>query len=224
MKKLYRMLTVLVVAFGGLGTAQVATADVSYNVGYVSEYYFRGVLQKVSSASAGVDYEENGFYIGAWAADVGDGAEVDFYLGYGIETEAGFSASLGYTTYQYTGEFDDEYNEGNLNLGFGIFGFEYSFGTAGFNGEDADYDFYAGTLSFENGVYATYGHWDFDEGKIEFPGLSDGYFEIGYGTTVSEIDLGVALIFSGDEISDEEDTDGNADDSTAVVLSIGKSF
>ena len=80
------MLTVLVVAFGGLGTAQVATADVSYNVGYVSEYYFRGILQKSSSASAGIDYEEGGFYIGAWGADVGDGIEYDIYLGYGIET------------------------------------------------------------------------------------------------------------------------------------------
>ena len=71
------MLTVLVVAFGGLGTAQVATADLSYNIGYVSEYYFRGILQKSSSASAGIDYEENGFYIGAWGADVGDGIEYD---------------------------------------------------------------------------------------------------------------------------------------------------
>ena len=224
MKKLTKLLTLLVVAFGGLGVAKVASADVSYNVGYVSEYYFRGVLQKNSSASAGVDFEENGFYVGAWAADVGDGIEVDGYLGYGIETDAGFSASLGYTTYQYTGEFDDEYNEGNLNLGYGIFGFEYSFGTAGLNGEDADYDFYAGTLSFENGIYATYGYWDLDDGDIEFVGFSDGYFEIGYGTTVSEIDLGVALIFSGEDLSDEEDADGNSDDSTAVVLSIGKSF
>jgi hypothetical protein len=63
-----------------------------------------------------------------------------------------------------------------------------------------------------------------DDGDIEFVGFSDGYFEIGYGTTVSEIDLGVALIFSGEDLSDEEDADGNSDDSTAVVLSIGKSF
>ena len=139
MKKLYRMLTVLVVAFGGLGTAQVATADVSYYVGYVSEYYFRGILQKSSSASAGIDYEENGFYVGAWGADVGDGIEYDIYLGYGIETEAGFSASLGYTTYQYTGDtFDDEYNEGNLNLGYGIFSLEYSKGTCECFGAESD--------------------------------------------------------------------------------------
>lgn len=230
MKKLTKLLTVLVVAFGGLGVAKVASADVSYNVGYVSEYYFRGVLQKTSSASAGVDFEENGFYVGAWAADVGDGIEVDGYLGYGIETEAGFSGSLGYTYYGYTGEFDDKYGEGNLNLGYGLFGLEYSFGEAGFFGADVDYNFVAGTLSFENGIYATYGYWDIDAG-VDDAGdavgdISDGYFEIGYGTTLTdaEIDVGVALIFSGDEISDEVDSDGNADESTAIVFSIGKSF
>ena len=151
MKKLYRLLTVLVVAFGGLGTAQVATADVSYNVGYVSEYYFRGILQKSSSASAGIDYEEGGFYIGAWGADVGDGIEYDIYLGYGIETEAGLSASLGFTTYQYTGDtFDDEYNEGNLNLGYGIFSLEYKKGTSEGFGTPSDYDFIGVKLGFDN--------------------------------------------------------------------------
>ena len=140
MKKLTRLLMLMIVAFGGLGVAKIATAEVSYNVGYVSEYYFRGILQKSSSASAGIDYEENGFYLGAWGADVGDGIEVDVYLGYGIETEAGFTASLGYTTYQYTGDtFDDEYNEGNLNLGYGIFGLEYSKGTCGCFGAESDY-------------------------------------------------------------------------------------
>ena len=217
MKKLYRMLTVLVVAFGGLGTAQVATADVSYNVGYVSEYYFRGILQKNSSASAGIDYEENGFYIGAWGADVGDGIEYDIYLGYGIETEAGLSASLGFTTYQYTGDtFDDEYNEGNLNLGYGIFSLEYTKGTSEGFGTPSDYDFIAVTLGFDNGLYATAGFWG-DE--------SDGeYFEFGYGTTVAEIDLGVSLIFASDELSGEVDSDGEANEDTALVLSIGKSF
>ena len=211
------MLTVLVVAFGGLGTAQVATADVSYNVGYVSEYYFRGILQKSSSASAGIDYEENGFYIGAWGADVGDGIEYDIYLGYGIETEAGFSASLGYTSYQYTGDtFDDEYNEGNLNLGYGIFSLEYSKGTCECFGAASDYDFIGLPLGFDNGLSATAGFWG-DESDGEF-------FEFGYGTTVAEIDLGAAIIFASDELSFEVDSDGEANEDTALVLSIGKSF
>ena len=150
-------------------------------------------------------------------ADVGDGIEYDIYLGYGIETEAGFSASLGYTTYQYTGDtFDDEYNEGNLNLGYGIFSLEYSKGTCECFGAESDYDFIGLTLGFDNGLYATAGFWG-DE--------SDGeYFEFGYGTTVAEIDLGAAIIFASDELSFEVDSDGNANEDTALVLSIGKSF
>ena len=176
-----------------------------------------GFLQKNSSASAGIDYEENGFYIGAWGADVGDGIEYDIYLGYGIETEAGFSASLGYTTYQYTGDtFDDEYNEGNLNLGYGIFSLEYSKGTCECFGAESDYDFIGLTLSFDNGLYATAGfHGDESDGE---------YFEFGYGTTVAEIDLGASIIFASDELSGEVDSDGNANEDTALVLSIGKSF
>lgn len=217
MKQLTRLLTVLCVGLGGLATTQLVVADVSYNVGYVSEYYFRGILQKNSSASAGIDYEENGFYIGAWAADVGDGVEIDGYLGYGIETEAGVSASLGYTTYQYTGDtFDDEYNEGNLNLGYGIFSLEYSKGTCGCFGAESDYDFLGLNLSFDNGLYASAGFWG-DE--------SDGeYFEFGYGTTVAEIDLGASVIFASDELSFELDSDGKANDDTALILSIGKSW
>ena len=72
------------------------------------------------------------------------------------------------------------------------------------------------TLGFDNGLYATAGFWG-DESEGE-------YFEFGYGTTVAEIDLGVALIFASDELSGEVDSDGAANEDTALVLSIGKSF
>ncbi len=110
MKALTRLGAAAVIAASAFGaTNAYAEGEVSYNIGFVSEYYFRGIKQKDSSASAGMDYENGGFYIGTWAADVGDGLEVDGYFGYGIETEGGFSASLGFTGYYYTGEFDDTY-------------------------------------------------------------------------------------------------------------------
>ena len=56
------------------GTAQ---AELTGNLGFASEYHYRGILQKSSSASGGLDYEQGGFYAGTWAADVGDGLEVD---------------------------------------------------------------------------------------------------------------------------------------------------
>ena len=79
MKTLTKLLSAAAIAAGSLGVTAVASADVSYNVGYVSEYYYRGIYQKNSSASAGIDYEEGGFYVGAWTADVGDGLEYDLY-------------------------------------------------------------------------------------------------------------------------------------------------
>lgn len=196
--------------------AASASADVSYNVGYTSEYYFRGILQKSSSGSAGIDFEESGFYVGTWAADVGDGLEVDGYFGYGIETEAGFTASIGFTGYYYTGEFDDTYEEINLGFGYGMFSLEYSVGEWDGFGASADYDFLALTIAGENGLYGTYGTFG-----DEFDG---DYLELGWGTTISEIDFGIAAIFSSDELSDQVSSSGSPTESEAVVFSISKSW
>ncbi len=194
--------------------------EVSYNIGWASEYYYRGLLQKESSGSAGIDFTNGGFYAGGWTADVGDGLEVDGYFGYGIETEEGFSASVGFTGYYYTGDFDDTYEELNLNFGYGMLGIEYSFGTYGnFDGPEQDYNFLAATISADNGLYGTIG---------QFGGDFDGnYIEIGYGLTVSEIDFGVAAIFSSDEFgagNGQFDADGNPTQSQAFVFMIGKTF
>jgi hypothetical protein len=173
-------------------------------------------LQKNSSASAGIDYEESGFYAGAWTADVGDGLEVDGYFGYGIETESGFTLSAGFTGYYYTGEFDDTYEEINLNAGYGMFSLEYSVGEWQGFGTEADYDFLAITIAGENGLYGTYGTFG-----DEFDG---DYFEFGWGTTISEIDFGIAAIFSSDELSDQVNSSGSASESEALIFSISKSF
>ncbi|MDG1114188.1 MAG: TorF family putative porin [Pseudomonadales bacterium] len=198
---------IAVSAFAG---TQAVAADVSYNIGFASEYYYRGILQKESSASAGVDLETNGFYAGAWTADVGDGLEVDLYGGYGFETETGLTGSIGFTGYYYTGDFDDTYEEINLGLGFGAFSLGYSSGEWDGNGAPADYDFLELGFETEGGLYGTYGSF----GK-DFDG---DYVELGYGTTVSDIDLGVAFIFS-DDLGDQADGE-----SQALVFSVGKSF
>jgi hypothetical protein len=67
-------------------------------------------------------------------------------------------------------------------------------------------------LGFETevGLYGTYGSF----GK-DFDG---DYIELGYGTSVSDIDLGVSFIFS-DDLGDQADSE-----SQALVFSVGKSF
>lgn len=215
MKKMTRLTAGFVLASSALATT-TAAADVSYNIGYASEYYFRGVLQKSSSASAGIDYEEGGFYVGSWAADVGDGLEVDGYFGYGIETEAGISASIGYTGYFYTGEFDDTYNEVNFGLGYGMFSLEYSVGEWDGFGNTEDYDFLALTIEDDSGLYGKVATWgqDFD----------GEYLEVGYGFTAADLDFGIAGIINSEELSDQLDSSGNPTSGEGIVFSVGKSW
>ena len=205
MKKTILGLTLL------LATA-TAQADLSGNLGYMSEYHFRGILQKVSSVSGGLDYESGGFYVGSWVADVGDGLEVDGYFGYGTEV-GDVDLSVGYTGYFYTGDFDDTYQEINLGAGFGLFSLDVAIGKydGDFDplapGDQDDYTFISLTVA-DNGFYGTLGSFSQD---------ADGeYLELGYGTTVSEIDLGIALILANEDLLGVDDE--------SLVFTIGKTF
>jgi uncharacterized protein (TIGR02001 family) len=188
-------------------TSGAASADWSANLGFASDYYYRGIFQSDYSVSGGVDFESSGFYVGTWAADVGDGAEVDGYFGYGGEV-GDFSYGIGYTGYFYTGDFDDTYQEINLGAGLGLFTFDVAIGKYdNFGGDTQDYVYYALGVE-QNGFYGKYAGFSQD--------FQGEYFEAGYGTTVSGIDLGVYLLFSN------EDLVGEAEES--IVFTIGKSF
>lgn len=186
------------------GTAQ---ADLSANVGYASAYHFRGILQKTSSASGGLDYESGGFFAGTWAADVGDGLEVDGYFGYGTAV-GDIDLSLGYTGYFYTGGFDDTYQEINLGTGFGPFSIDVAVGEYGnFDGPELDYTYYALTLE-KNGFYGTFAGFSQD--------LDGEYFEFGYGTTLAEVDFGLHVVLANDDLLGEGDE--------SLIFTVGKSF
>jgi uncharacterized protein (TIGR02001 family) len=191
-----------------LVASAAANAQWSANVGWASEYHFRGIFQKNSSASAGVDYASGGFYAGTWAADVGDGLEVDGYFGYGGEIED-FTYGIGFTGYYYTGDFDDTYQEINLSGGFGMLTLDIAIGEyENFAGPTQDYTFAALTLDPGNGFYGTYGTFSQD--------ANGDYLELGYGTTISEIDFGISLILANDDLI------GNADET--LIFTIGKGF
>jgi len=190
-------------------TSGIAHAGWSANLGFASDYYYRGIFQASSSPSAGIDYEQSGFYAGVWTADVDDGLEVDGYFGYGGEV-GDFGYSIGYTGYFYTGDFDDTYQEINLGGSYGFLTIDVALGQYdAFDSPKADYGYYA--LTFEkNGFYGKYAGFSQD--------FSGEYFEAGYGTTVSDIDLGISILFNDEELS------GTGSSEETLIFTIGKTF
>ena len=187
----------------------VALAEWSANIGYSSEYIFRGIPQKNSSASAGLDYEKDGFYVGTWGADVGDGLEVDGYFGFGGDAGE-FGYSLGYTGYFYTGDFDDTYQEINLGGSYGPFTLDVAVGRYdNFGGPTQDYSHFALGLAHK-GFFGTVGGFGND--------FAGEYLELGYSTSVSEVDVTVAVVLSNDDLL------GPGADDENVYFRIGKSF
>lgn len=190
-----------------LAVTGIAQAEWSANLGFASEYYYRGIFQESTSASGGIDYETNGFYAGTWAADVGDGLEVDGYFGY--SGQAGkLTYSVGLTGYYYTGDFDDTYQEINLGAGLGVFSLDVAVGQyENFDGPTLDYTFYSLTAE-KNGFYGKLGGFAQD--------FAGEYVQAGYGTTVADFDVGVSLIFSNSDLVGENDE--------AIVFTIAKPF
>ena len=186
------------------GTAQEAT--VTGNAGWSSDYFYRGIPQKTSSASAGVDVEVSGLYVGAWGADVGDGSEVDVYGGYGVEIGE-LSLGVGGTGYFYTGEFDDTYLEANLTAGVGALSLEFSIGQYDTTPESQNYWFLGATVE-QNGLYATLG---------TFGDQFDGeYLEAGYGFSAAELDFTIGWIFSNADLLGARDE--------TLVFNVTKTF
>ena len=190
-----------------LTATSVANADWSANLGFASEYYYRGIFQESTSANGGIDFASGDFYVGTWAADVGDGLEVDGYFGYGFDLGE-VDLTVGFTGYYYTGDFDDTYQELNLRAEFGLLMLAVAIGEYGnFDGPTQNYTFYSLTLE-KNGFYGKFGGFAQDfEGE---------YFEAGYGTTVAEVDLALSLIVSNSKLVGASDE--------AIVFTLSKSF
>lgn len=194
-------------------TQNTQAADFSANIGFASEYIYRGIPQKSSSASGGLDLTAGGFYAGAWGADVGDGIEIDYYGGYGFEA-GDFNFSIGGTLYTYTGDFDDTYAEINLGAGWKFLSFDAAIG---------EYDNFAGpTLSYQ--FYSVTGSYNNFYGKVgTFQDDFDGsYYEAGYGNTLSvkETDLfdyTFAVVYSDSTLL-------GGDSDTNLTLTLTKAF
>ena len=211
--KLSKSIGVVLIVMSALASQTATAVDYSANIGFSSEYIYRGIPQKSSSASAGLDLGAGGFYVGTWGADVGDGIEIDYYGGYGFDV-GDFNFAVGGTLYTYTGDFDDTYLELNLSAGWKFLSFDAAIGEYdNFAGPTLNYQFYSLTAAY-NGFYGKVGTFQND-----FDGT---YYEAGYGNTLSvkDTDLfgyAISLIHS-----DATLLGGESD--TNLTLTITKAF
>ncbi len=227
-KTIYKVMILAVLVSPVIPFSAGAEMSVSGNAGILSDYIFRGIPQDSGVANGGIDLEAGGFYLGTWIADVGEGIEQDFYTGYVMELPSGLYLGAGFTSYQYSDDFDDEYNEVNLYAGWASdnlsLDLEYTDGeyngvfTELVGGQEVEkgdeYGFFAATLGY-GGAYLTYG--DFTDDADEMLG---DYLEFGYSLEVSGFEVTAAVVHTdADILQDEED-----DDETEAYISIHHSF
>ena len=214
------MATLALALLAPLG-ADAQEAEVTANAGFVSQYFYRGILQKTSSASAGLDLGYGALSLGTWLADVGEGVEVDFFGSVGADVGE-VSLSVAGTAYLYTGQFDDTYLEANLGAGYGPLSVEFSIGQydsppeGGAVGDKQDYWFLGVTAEHE-GFYGTVGTFGYD--------FDGAYGEVGYGFSAAELDFTISGILSDSDLSGlVEGPDDNPTSGVTLVFGVSKTF
>lgn len=115
--KIAQKMVLAALAFSGAAFAQTKPPEpdytLSYNVGVVTDYRYRGISQSrlKPALQGGIDFaHKSGFYLGAWAStikwikDAGatkGSVELDLYGGYKGEIVKDFGYDVGYLRYQY---------------------------------------------------------------------------------------------------------------------------
>ena len=238
--------TVAGIALLAMTSLSQAESEVSYsaNLGFMSDYMYRGIHQSSSSAMGGFDIEYGSFYVGTWFADLQEGGweapgddshrgfEYDVYAGFGYDLTDSISASVGYTIYRYTDKganaFDDDYDEVNLGLGFAIsedasIAIDYAVGeNTATDQSETDYDVLTIAVDYL-GMYALFGTWGVSEDDTSAGEVDADWMEFGYSRTVGDFDLSGAFVLSEKELASGSDGDEDGDFSR-FIMSISTGF
>tara|TARA_B100000900_G_C20529106_1_gene695549 strand:- start:566 stop:1306 length:741 start_codon:yes stop_codon:yes gene_type:complete len=240
-KKATAGLTLLAVT--SFSSANLHANEISYsaNLGFMSDYMYRGIHQSSSSAMGGFDIEYGNFYVGTWFADLQEdgwvagshrGFEYDVYAGFGFDITDSISASLGYTIYRYTDKgasaFDDDYDEVNIGLGVALsdnvsLAVDYAIGeNTATDQSETDYDVLTVAVEYM-GMYALFGTWGVSEDDTSAGEVDADWMEFGYSRTVGDFDISGAFVLSEKELASGSDTAEDGDFSR-FIMSISTGF
>ncbi|MES2662386.1 MAG: TorF family putative porin [Pseudomonadota bacterium] len=201
-----------------LMTAEIASADVTANVGAANMYLFRGanLSDGAPQVFGGVDFtHETGAYVGTWVSnDTVTGQEMDLYAGFAGEM-SGFTYDIGIIDYEYTDEEDHKFGELSelmISGGFGPFGLSWY---QSLQGEDSTP--FTGGYDYIN---ASYTYEAFSAGLGQFLGGPD---DVDY----THLDLSYAvtdeLSFTASNVIDKDDGAG-VNNGFKLVVTWAKEF
>ena len=209
-----------VLATGTMFTTVAQAASIEANVGFTTDYIWRGFTQNSgdTSFSGGVDMStDSGFYVGTWVGDITwDGAsyELDLYGGYAGEAGA-MSYDIGYIQYMYPDKTTDaDFGEIYVTLGTGPVSVSYYYEVDNDDGsvDSGDNTYlsldYGMDLSDDWGLGLHYGIYDVDANADE---------SIDMSLTLSKGDFSFSII-------ETDDIAGPDDDDTRAVISYGMAF
>ena len=236
-----KRLSIVLLLFGA-GVA--SAAEFVGNVGYFSDYRFRGISQgdRSPALQGGFDIElDGGFYLGTWASNVASWSrgtiELDWYGGWTTSLSENSGIDVGVFYYGYPEddadpgldfvEFYGNYSYQDLTVGlayspdyfaetdsFFYVYGDYSYGLA----ENLSLDIHLGFNIFNDKEAGA----AFGIGEVGDP--KDQYIDyaVGLSTSALGVDWGLQLI--GTDLSDDECFDGFKGCEETVVVSVSKSF
>jgi uncharacterized protein (TIGR02001 family) len=220
--KLKSKLLLALLATSSAAFAQTAPAapEVTYNVGVVSQYRYRGLAQTKGQPAlqGGVDYANaSGYYAGAWASQIqwikdssgvptssvnySGNTELDLYGGYKFES-SGVAYDVGFLRYQYVGNDlgkSTVYKNANTNEVYaaatlGAYTFKYSYALSELFGtpssKGSDYLDLSANYDMGNGITLTP---HIGRQIVQGPGAGSGGLSYTDGSLTVAKDLGNGL-------------------------------
>lgn len=208
--------------------AEDSPHTITGNVGFFSDYAFRGVSQtdEGPAIQGGFDYaHSSGFYLGTWGSNVelGDASmEWDVYGGYNGKITNDLGYTVGLLQYFYPDLSDADTLEVNAGLSYKWFGLKASYSLTDYFGfADSDGTVYwDASFNYELPAAVMLGlHYGYTTGEGDQEDYAD--YKVGVSKAFGGFNVGLAYVATDD---DGEDFYGNKIADDRFILSVGKTF
>lgn len=169
----------------------VQAQELTGNIGFTSNYVWRGVTQTDDAAaiSGGIDYgHDSGIYLGTWISNTTSavGPETDLYIGFAKDFGDDWGLDVGYVSYIYAQSVPDiDFEEFYVGGSWKMISAQYS--------DDGDNNYIEAAVDFEIakdlGLALHYGSYSFDVSAIDYTDYSITLSKGDWSFALSDTDI-----------------------------------